>query len=214
MILRDNQQVRITGADEVAFSIVLFILYLLLDARASSRAHVEMGIKYFRDLGLPLHLWLFDRILGTWDTKLAYGTPAWTISFPDDPRDPADGDALIHKMRRREIWKSMCEAVGRESKVWAEPWVRNTPKIGGDLPAGRGMLTVMADLLGPELLDRLYEMAEPAAEKAERQGADAANQMKSEKQECRFHAIFETLKQDPEIEIGFRPRQWISLETL
>src|SRR5579862_2473599 len=98
MILRKNERMRITGKDEVTFSIILFILNLFLDARASARQPVDMGIKYFRDLGLPLDLWLFDWIMGTWDTKLAYGTPAWRISFPKDGRDPAGGESLIHKL--------------------------------------------------------------------------------------------------------------------
>jgi hypothetical protein len=213
MILHENKRVRITGDDEVAFSIILFTLNLFLDARASARQPVDLGIKHFRDLGLPLDLWLFDWIMGTWDTKLAYGTPAWRISFPNDRRDPAGGDSVIHKMRRREIWKSMCTAVGCQSKVSAPPWVRNTPEIGGDLPIGDGMLAVMADLLGPELLNRLSEWAEPNSEKSEG-GADAAKPTQSGRRNPRIEAIFQELKNDPEIEVGFRLREWITLDTL
>jgi hypothetical protein len=212
MILCENERVKITGEDEVIFSVILFILNLFLDARTFARQPVDLGIKYFRDPGLPLDLWLFKWIMGTWDTKLACGTPAGTISFPDDKRDPADGDTLIHKMRRREIWGSMCTAVGCQSKVSAPPWVRNTPEIGGALPSGDGMLAVMADLLGPELLHRLPELTKPDFEKSRRHETDATNRMTSGAKNCPFHAIFGILRQDPEIEVGFRPRQWISLE--
>ena len=119
MIITENDRLRITGQDEVILSIVLFILNLFLDEKAFARTYLGMALKYFRDLGLPLDRWLFDRILETWDTKLAYDTPARTIPFPQDARDPAGGEIVIYKMRRREIWKSMCTAVGYKSDVAA-----------------------------------------------------------------------------------------------
>jgi hypothetical protein len=164
MIKTQNGQVHLTGRDEVIFSTVIFLMNLFLDEKNATRGDVNSAIYYFRDLGLPLDQWLLDHILGRWDTRLAWGTPARIVSFPMDERDPAAGVSVIYRARRREMWKRMCEAVGCRTAVSAPPWLRNTPEFGGDLPSSDGMLTVMADVCGTELLDRLTEWTEPEAD--------------------------------------------------
>jgi hypothetical protein len=161
MIKRENGQIYLTGRDEVIFTTVLFLMNLFLDEKGATRNDVNRAIYYYRDLGLPLDEWLFNHIIVRWDTRLAWGTPARIVSFPTDEHDPAGGVSLIYRARRREMWRRMCEAVGCRTLLSAPPWLRNTPEFGGDLPSGDAMLTVMAEVCGPELLDRLTEWTEP-----------------------------------------------------
>jgi hypothetical protein len=205
MINRQNAQVYLTGRDEVIFSTVLFLMNLFLDQKSATRRDVNSAIYYFRDLGLPVDEWLFDHILARWDTRLAWGTKARIVSFPMDERDPAGGMIAIHGARRREMWKLMCAAVDCSTTVSAPPWVR-TPEFGGDLPSGDAMLTVMADLCGNELLDRLAALADPDP-------ADA-DDTRTNQADPRIEAIFNKLRADPEIEVGFRRRRWLNLKRL
>jgi hypothetical protein len=206
MLKRENGQVHLAGQDEVIFSTVLFLMSLFLDKKNATRRDVNRAIYYFRDQGMPLDEWLFNHILARWDTRLAWGTPARIVSFPMDERDPAAGVRVICRARRREIWKRMCEAVGCSTAVSAPPWLRNTPEFGGDLPSSDAMLTVMADVCGTELLDRLTELTEP--------DPIAADDPPTNKADPRIEAIFERLRANPEIEVGFRRRRWLNLDQL
>jgi len=102
MIKRENRQLYITGQDEVIFSTVLFLMNLFLDEKNATRGDVNRAIYYFRDQGMPLDEWLFNHILARWDTRLAWGTNARIVSFPMDECDPAGGEILIYRARRRE----------------------------------------------------------------------------------------------------------------
>jgi hypothetical protein len=89
---------------------------------------------------------------------------------------------------------------GCDSDVTAPPWVRNTPEIGGDLPTDDGMLEVMAEVIGDEVLDRLSE-----------RGSDAHKQptpSEKSKDKSPIRKVIERLeiefKDDPDVEIGFR----------
>jgi hypothetical protein len=207
MIKRLNRQVHLTDQDEVIFSTVLFLMNLFLDQKDATRNDVNRAIHYFRDQGIPLDEWLFNHILGRWDTRLAWGTPARIVSFPMDERDPAAGVSIIYRARRREIWQRMCGAVGCRTAVSAPPWLLNTPEFGGDLPGRDAMLTLMADVCGTELLDRLSEWTEPDPDPA----GDAG---RTSNADPRIEAIFQKLRDDPEIEIGFRQRRWLNLDQL
>lgn len=207
MMKKENGQVHLTGQDEVIFGTVLFLMNLFLDENNATQRDVNRAIYYFRDLGLPLHDWMFNHIIARWDTRLAWGTPARIISFPLDERDPAGGVKLIYRARRRELWKRMCDAVGGQTTVSAPPWLRNTPEFGGDLPSADGMLTVMADVCGTELLDRLSELTEPEADIPP--ANDAAR-----KADPRIEAVLDKLRADPQIEVGFRQRIWLKLDQL
>jgi hypothetical protein len=202
MIRRENQQVHLTGQDEVIFSTVLFLMNLFLDEKNATRGDVNRAIYYFRDQGMPLEKWLFNHILARWDTRLAWGTNARIVSFPMDECDPAGGEILIYRARRRELWSAMCEALGCSSAVSAPPWVRNTTELSGDLPSGDAMLTLMADFCGAELLDRLSEWTEPEPDVIPQNDGS-----RTTKADGRFEAIFSKLRADPEIEVGFRPRK-------
>jgi hypothetical protein len=209
MIRRENQQVHLTGQDEVIFSTVLFLMNLFLDEKNATRRDVNRAIYYFRDQGMPLDEWLFNHILARWDTRMAWGTPARIVAFPLDQRDPACGELVICRARRREIWKRMCEAVDCRTAVSAPPWLRNTPEFGGDLPSSDAMLTVMADVCGTELLDRLTKWTEPKADATPTN--DAA---RTSRAHPRVGALFEKLRADPDIEVGFRRRKWLNLDQL
>lgn len=204
MILKKNGRVSITGRDEVVFSIVVFMLDLTLNPKAPMRTYVELAIKYFRDLGLPVDYWLFDRITAAWDTRLAWGTPTARIAFPMDDRDPGDGCEIINRGRRRQIWHSISSAVGWEADVAAPPWVMNTPGIGDDLPTGEAMLQVMAEVIGDQLLDRLSDRGstEPAPQCA------AATPTSSQPRPDPIRDVIERLeiafKDDTDVEFGFR----------
>jgi hypothetical protein len=162
MISKKNGSVSITGRDQIVFSIVLFMLDLTLHLKALARTHVDTAINTFRDLGLPVHSWLFDLITATWDTRLAWGTPTARIAFPMDDSDPGDGCETINRGRRRQIWQAITSALDCEASATAPPWVTNAPEIGSDLPSGDAMLQVMAEVIGDELLDRLSgEAREP-----------------------------------------------------
>jgi hypothetical protein len=208
MIKQENGQVDLTSQDEVIFSTVLFLMNLFLDEKSATRSDVSRAIYYFRDQGKPLDEWLFNHILARWDTRLAWGTPARTVSFPLDERDPAAGVSVICRARRREIWKRMCEAVGGRTVVSAPPWLRNTPEFGGDLPNSDAMLTVMA-VCGTELLDRLTKWTEPEAD-----ATSADDAARTSRAHPRVEVIFEKLRTDPDIEVGFRRRKWINLDQL
>ena len=93
--------------------------------------------------------------------------------------------------------------------VSAPPWLRNTPEFGGDLPSGDAMLTVMAEVCGVELLDRLTEWAEPESNPTPMD--DTAS---TSKPDPRIEVIFEKLRADPDIEVGFRRRKWLNLDQL
>jgi hypothetical protein len=203
MILNRNGVVSITGRDEVVFSVVLFMLDLTLHARAAARTHVEVAIKYFRQLGLPMHCWLFDRITATWDTRLAWGTPTARISFPMDDCDPGGGCEIIYRGRRRQIWHSISSAVGCETDVRAPPWVMNTPGIGGDLPTGDAMLEVMAEIIGDELLDRLSDSGSTERGMPRAAAVLTNNQSRPDLISEVIEHLKTKFKDDPYIEIGF-----------
>jgi hypothetical protein len=208
MLKTQNGRVHLTGRDEVIFSTVLFLMNLFLDEKNATRNDVNRAIHYFRDQGMPLDEWLFNHILARWDTRLAWGTPARIVWFPLDQRNPAGGESVICRARRREMWKRMCEAVGCRTVVSAPPWLRNTPEFGGDLPSGDAMLTVMADFCGAELLDRLGEWTEPEPDVISQN-----DRSRTSKSDDRFEAIFSKLRAYPEIEVGFRPRKCLNLDS-
>jgi hypothetical protein len=204
VILKKNGRVSITGRDEVVFSIVLFMLDLTLHPRSAARTHVRSAIKYFRDLGLPLDFWLFDRITASWDTRLAWGTPTARIAFPMDDRDPGHGCDTINRGRRRQIWHSIGSAVGCEADLAAPPWVMNTPGIGDDLLTGDAMLQVMAEVIGDALLDRLSDGGSTEPEPP----CTAAVPTNKQPRRDPIRDVIERLeiefKDDPDVEFGFR----------
>jgi hypothetical protein len=69
------------------------------------------------------------------------------------------------------------------------------------VPTGDAMLTVMADVCGRELLDRLTECTEPEPDPTPPNDA-----CRTSKADPRIEAIFEKLRANPEIEVGFRRR--------
>ena len=71
------------------------------------------------------------------------------------------------------------------------------------------MLTVMAEVCGVELLDRLTEWAEPESNPTPMD--DTAS---TSKPDPRIEVIFEKLRADPDIEVGFRRRKWLNLDQL
>jgi hypothetical protein len=121
------------------------------------------------------------------------------VSFPVDECGPAGGEILIYRARRRAIWSLICEAVGLPTAVSAPPWLRNRPEFGGDLPSDDAMLTMMADVCGTELLDRLAELADPDPPRADDAPISQADP--------HIEAIFNKMRADPEIEVGFRRRR-------
>lgn len=209
MIKRTNGQVHLTGQDEVIFMTILFLMNLFLDGQNATRSDVNRAIYYYRDQGLPLDEWLFDLILRRWDTRLAWGTPARDIVFPLDEHDPAGGVSVICRARRREIWIRLWEAVECRTAVSAPPWLRNTPEFSGDLPSSDAMLTVMAEICGSELLDRLTELTQPGPTPA-----PVNYSAQTSKTRSRIEGIFDKLKNDLDIEIGFRPRRWLKFDQL
>jgi hypothetical protein len=204
MILKKNERVSITGRDEVVFSIVLYMLDLTLHPRAPVRTSVKSAIHYFRDLGLPVDYWLFDRITAAWDTRLAWGTPTARIAFPMDDHDPGDGCEIINRGRRRQIWHSISSAVGREADVAAPPWVMNTPRIGSGLLTGDAMLQVMAEVIGDELLDRLSDRGGTKPEQPGTSATPTTNRPRSDPIRDVIERLEIEFKDDPEVEFGFR----------
>jgi hypothetical protein len=100
----------------------------------------------------------------------------------------------------------MCEALGCSTTVSAPPWIRNTTELSGDLPTGDAILTMMADVCGTELPDRLPELADPDPPRADDTPTSHADP--------RIEAIFNKLRADPKIEVGFQRRRWLNLERL
>jgi hypothetical protein len=204
MILKKNGRVSITGLDEIVFSIVLFMLDLTLHPKAPVRTFVESAIKYFRDLGLPVDRWLFDRITAAWDTRLAWGTPTARIVFPMDDRDPGGGCEIINRGRRRQIWRSLTSAVGCEADVAAPPWVMNTPGIGDDLLTGDAMLQVMAEVIGDELLHRLSDRGSREPESRGTAETPISNRPRRDPIRDVLDRLEIAFENDPGVEFGFR----------
>ena len=204
MILQKNGRVSITGRDEVVFSIVLFMLDLTLHPKALVRKYMDSAIEYFRDLGLPMDCWLFNRITAAWDTRLAWGTPTARIGFPMDDRDPGHGSEIINRRRRQQIWHSISSAVGCETDVAAPPWVMNTPGIGDDLPTGDAMLQVMAEVIGNELLDRLSDSGSTGPEALGAAATPTINQPRRDPIRDVIERLEIDLQNNPDVEFGFR----------